>query len=213
MAAYELGTRSPTARTLERLLAAAGLQLRVALEPLLADVDERVDAMLAGPPSLDAQALTRVATSLDEERTWDGADPDDLAAEPVWCSGRPRWAFDGATALTLHGLAVEPGDTAVVVVWEPAVRAWLSRERCQPVGDAVGWWTVDPEEAPLVVAPGVRGMLGLLAVRVVTELPPVLQVRPEGMHRVVPVVTVDEVERSFPAHAEVLRRWRGRRGG
>lgn len=44
---YERGTRVPSIPTLRRLLAAAGVQMRVELEPLWAEVDRAIDAAAA----------------------------------------------------------------------------------------------------------------------------------------------------------------------
>lgn len=212
LADYERGRVSPTVRTLDRMLAAAGLQARIALEPLLADVDLRVDAMVAGSPTLRLEELLRLAPSLAEEQRW-VEDPDVEPEDEVWTSGQPRWAFDGATALNLHGLAVEHASPAVVLVWEPAAQGWLTQVWAQGLARTVGWWSVDLDEARLAASRGVFCRLGLLAVRFESALPSVVTLRPPGADEVVPVVSVDEVERSSPAHAEVLARWRERRGG
>ena len=66
MAAYEAGRRSPTVARLDRLLAGCGVQVRAALEPLLADVDERVDAMRGRLPRARRPRLSEVAASLDD---------------------------------------------------------------------------------------------------------------------------------------------------
>lgn len=57
--AYEHGRVSPTVRAVDRLLAAMGLQLRPVLEPLLADVDERVDALEPFPEYAETLAHRR----------------------------------------------------------------------------------------------------------------------------------------------------------
>ena len=55
------------------------------------------------------------------------------------------------------------------------------------------------------------GRYGFLKLRLVEVLPPTLDVRLPGSELVVPVVSVDEVEQSHPALAEVLARLRERR--
>src|SRR3954466_3226794 len=83
LSAYERGVRSPTVATLDRLLQACGLQLRPVLEPYVSDVDAALDQLLSGPVSLPS------CSSLIEA----------LEAADV------TWAFDGGTAMAMHGLA------------------------------------------------------------------------------------------------------------
>ena len=64
---YESGAVSPTVATVDRLLAACGLQGRIRLEPLMADVDARVDALLAGEPRLEqVYALPELIRTLED---------------------------------------------------------------------------------------------------------------------------------------------------
>lgn len=212
VADYLAGRRSPGVRTLNRLLAAAGLQLRATLEPLLADVDERVDAMLAGAPAVDLDALARLVAAIEAEQTWREADAG--SGDSRRRTGPVRWALDGATALTLHGLACESQALGVVVEFDGAARAWLTAGlmRCTaPCSDVGGWSSWSLEEVQAFTRELVVGRHGLLALRLVAELSPVLQLRPEGAERCFPVVSVDEVERTQPEHAEVLARLRARR--
>lgn len=64
---YERSTASPTVAVLDGLLAAAGLQVRVSLEPLLADVDLRLDEMLASSADVD-----RVAAAVGDDVAGEG---------------------------------------------------------------------------------------------------------------------------------------------
>jgi transcriptional regulator with XRE-family HTH domain len=195
---YLAGRRSPTVQTLGRLLAGSGLQLRVTLEPLLAHVDERLDAMLAGEPAVDLAALASAAASFAVDHG----------------HGPVRWAVDGASALNLHGLAVEHPFPTVVVQWDDATKLWLFRglmRSTTPVEDG-SWMSWDLERAEESMRGPVVGRSGMLSMRPVAQLPPVLMVQPDGARGlVVPVVAVDEVERTRPDLAEVLARHRERR--
>lgn len=96
---------SPTVATLDRLLAACGLQIRAELEPYLADLDAAVDALLAGPADLP-DGLDRIADALDEAGV--------------------SWAFDGRTAVLLHGFAAARGaHVEVVAVGSDELRRFM----------------------------------------------------------------------------------------
>ena len=203
--AYETGRKSPTASTLDRLLAACGQQVRATLEPLMAHVDARVNAMLSGSPDLDLQGLVRLAASLDD-------DPD---APVAWPGHRPQrlgpvtWALDGATALAVHGLAVQAFGVGIVAVLDPALRSWLAGNGFSSSG-FLSWWDGDLEEVREGLGDWTYSPLGLVCLRVVDVLPRALTVLVEGSDRPLPVVSVQEVERAHPQHAEVLKRWRER---
>jgi len=66
VSAYERGRRAPGVALLERLLAAAGLQLSVALEPLGADLDARVRQALAATPGERVYPLQLALADLPE---------------------------------------------------------------------------------------------------------------------------------------------------
>jgi transcriptional regulator with XRE-family HTH domain len=202
--AYEAGHKSPTVGTLDRLLAVCGLQVRATLEPLLAHVDERLDKMLASAPDLNPEELEKFAGSLNDEPG---------AFKPFGAPNRRlgpvTWAVDGASALALHGLAVEGQGLAVVAVLDDGLRSWLSGNLFTARHN-ISWWDEDPERMRRAVGDLIYGGLGSCAVRLVEALPPVLRLVPDGMSRVLPVVTVAEVERAHPKYAEVLRRWRER---
>ena len=120
---FENGRRSPTVRTLDRLLAACGLQVRVLLEPLMAALDARVDALRGPVPELTDEAWVTLATSL---------------GGPAWCGqwgtgtaraagagdlGRGRRAGTGpAPAGRGTGRAER---STVVVVLDDALRYWM----------------------------------------------------------------------------------------
>jgi hypothetical protein len=198
MSRYLCGQTSPTVRTLNRLLAGVGLQLRVTLEPLLAQVDERVDAMVEGTPALDVAAFVRLAATFAEDRG----------------HGPVRWAVDGAAALNLHALAVECPLPVVVVEWSDAVRLWLFKglmRATTPADDHGTWSSWSPEQLQESTRGPVIGRFGFVSLRIVEELPLTLKVQPEGSDAAMPVVSVDEVERTRPELAEVLARWRERR--
>ncbi|MCW2599532.1 MAG: hypothetical protein JWM02_1361 [Frankiales bacterium] len=178
----------------------------------MAEVDARVDAMVTGVPELDLTGLRALAASLDDA-------PD--AQRPGLGGPPPRrgpvtWAFDGATALGLHGLAVDSGfGIGLVVVLDEALRFWLRAVQVRgqtPRGDVfMGWLDADLETLQAALRDWSFCLLGPVQIRVVEQLPAIIQVVPPGLEQAVPVVTVDDVERCHPVHAEVLARWRQRR--
>lgn len=212
IAAYESGTKSPTVRTMSRLLTACGLQARVQLEPLLADVDARVDALLAGEPVLDLEKLEALAASLN-----DAADaPRCGFGAPAQRRGPVTWVFDGGTALALHGFGVEQFEIGLVVVLDEALRFWLRAVQARgatPRGDVFMAW-LDADLATLAAALREPAfcLLGMISVRVVEQAPSMVALTPAGLTKALPVVGVEEVERSHPQYGEVLARWRQRRG-
>ena len=206
---YESGAHSPTVRMLDRLLEACGLQARLTLEPLGADLDAQLASLLAGAPELDVEELLSLQRSLDD-------DPRGfrLGFAPWTPTGAATWAFDGSTALRLQGLAVANGDPSIRVVLDEGTRQWLWRLTAKGTGRVVAPHWLDEEAEYLVtevLALPVASPLGVLRVHVCDALPAVLKVAvgPEG--DVVPVVSVDGVERTHPEYAEVLAAWRSRR--
>lgn len=208
ISSYESGRMSPTVRTLDRLLAACGLQGRLVLEPLGADLDAQVRTLLSGAPDLDVHHLLSLQSSLDD-------DPRALRIgfSPWQPTGVATWAFDGATALRVQGLAVPAAEDALVVVLDEAARQWLYRLGVKGTGRIVApaWLDDEPEHLAEVLAWPAVCMLGVLRIRLCEVLPPIVRVAvgPEG--QTVPVVTVDEVERAHPDYAQVLGAWRSRR--
>lgn len=210
---YASGRMTPTTATLDRLVAACGLQVRAVLEPLLADVDARVDTLLAGRPAVldeyEAGQRRNLVLTLD-------ADPEAHYRFASHAGRGPAasWAFDSHTALQLQSLAASGEDPAVVVELDEASRSWLRTihargyDECGQVD-----WRDSPQESlaratrdPLVSALG-----GLVWVRLVESLPPTVHLAVPWIDRPVPVLTVDAVEQAHPQHAEVLARLRDRR--
>jgi transcriptional regulator with XRE-family HTH domain len=200
----EAGKRSPTVTTMNRLVAACGLQIRASLEPLLAHVDERLDRMLSSVPEVDVEGLERFAGSLNDE-------PGCFKpfGAPNRRHGPVTWAFDGATALALQGLAVESGGVGLVAVLDDGLRSWLWGTLCGSK-HFLSWWEGDLEHLQRAAGDWTHGGLGTCVLRVVEVLPTLVQLVPEGGIRALPVITVDEVERAHPQYAEVLKRWRER---
>lgn len=182
--AYETGARSPTVRQLTRLLRACGLQARVLLEPLAAELDTVLEqARSAGPPS--------ALTALD-------ALSGSLSAAGV------AWALDGASAVAVHGLAL-PHD---VLVDDEVSRLWL-RTQWVKAWDSHGFslapnWHESGEKVREYTQRPVWMPLGFLQVRFVAALPPVLAVHRGAV--VVPVLPLVEVRRAHPWLAELLAR-------
>jgi transcriptional regulator with XRE-family HTH domain len=185
--AYETGTRSPTVRQLDRLLAACGLQARVVLEPLGADVDLLLDQALAGAPPGGLGTLGGFATSL----TGAGV----------------SWAVDGASAVAVQGLAVPHAELAVVLVDDDTSRAWL-RAQWTKGWDAAGFslaphWHESAEKVRTYTRRPVYSLLGFLRIRFVEALPePLVSVEVGGV--VVPVVPLAHVRQAHAGLAELL---------
>jgi transcriptional regulator with XRE-family HTH domain len=209
--AYEAGRRSPTVRTLTRLLGACELQVRATLEPRHAQVDARVDAMLADHgkvPGLSAEIWPSIVASLEDR-------------EPEQTSwNRPRrgavaWAVDGSSALVLNGFAVPTEHVDLVVELDEALRFWMKSAMLQGTNArgfvVLGWFDASLELMQESLGVARPSRFGFLRVRVVEKLPPTVNVQLEWLPDPVRVVTVDEVEQAHPEHAEVLARWRERR--
>lgn len=210
ISAYESGRVSPTVRTLDRLLAACGLQARASLEPLLAELDARVDALLGEPVVLDGETWVRLADSFDDLPPQRG----DRSFGPR--CGPVTWAVDAGPALALHGLAAPGGnDLEVVVVLDDALRAWMRstwlRGWTDDEREWSAWREATLEQMQAVLARPAWCLLGGLSLRVVEQLPPTVPLVVPWCARPVRVCTVDEVERGHPRHEEVLARWRERR--
>ena len=196
LGAYESGAKSPTVRQLALLLAACGLQLRPVLEPLLAHVDERVDAMLRDVVDPKADQLGRLADSLTK--------------------GGVRWAVDGPTALALQGLAVTHLFPCVVVAHDDRLQHWLRATMAKGYDEQLSraywssWLDADLETCQTYLGTGVFTIAGFVTLRVVAELPATvaMAVDREGESLVVAALPVHEVEASHPALAEQLARWR-----
>jgi transcriptional regulator with XRE-family HTH domain len=215
---YLGGSQSPTVRTLDRLLAACGLQARVLLEPLMADLDERVDALEGPLPALDQSRWADLVASLNDEP---GARDAFMGRAPR--SGSVTWAVDGATALVLHALAAEPTGLKamdVVVRLDEALRFWMWGVNLRGVTHddrtVLDWLEADSERIVSSLGGAAERWcgLGFVRVRVLTEdqsWPPTARLLVPWADQPLPVVTGDEVERSNPVYAEVLARWRERR--
>lgn len=204
IAALESGRVSPTVRTLEHLLAACGLQARVRLEPLLADVDERVDALLSGEVRLDDHDLPNLVLTLQDDPAGEHGT---FGARPMR-KGPVTWAFDGHTALQLQGLAVEGRAVCLAVVPDEAARFWL-RAIARHV--PVSWLETPSQRLAEMTREPFFTTVAILTLRLVEELPATVQLAVPWQQAPVPVVTVDGVEQGYPEHAEALARLRQRR--
>jgi transcriptional regulator with XRE-family HTH domain len=194
--AYETGAQSPTVRQLDRLLAACGLRASVVLEPVTADLDERLDSALVAGRPYGLSNLPTIAAS--------------LAAAHV------HWAVDGVSAVALHGLPLPHEELALVVVDDDTTRGWLRRHW------AKGWdrhgfslapsWYESAEQVRGYVRRPISTTLGSLHVRFVDAPPePVLQVQVDG--DVVPVLALAEVRHAHPSLTELLDRHEHRLAG
>lgn len=189
LSSYARGVRSPTVRTLDRLLAACDLQLRTSLEPYLADLDAAVDALLQEPEELPSGAV--------------------LFGQTMLAAGA-GWAFDGTTALLLQGLSVDPFVTEAVLDDSDTTRRVMHNLCIEPVTVDremlwAGWLTADLSR----VGGQVWTKFGALRLRVVSGLPQPVQVAVGG--EVFPALSLLDVEAAHPQLAEVLARLRLRR--
>jgi hypothetical protein len=177
--------------TLDRLLKACGLQIRAELEPYVDDLDAAVDALLAGPSELP-HGHDRVAAALTEAGV--------------------SWAFDGNTALALHGLAAGGTHAEVAVIGSDELRRLLYGLGGVGIVDRDGepiwesWLSVDLARVGICSA---YTRVGGLSVRVVAELARPVRIEKGG--RTYPVLGLWELEHAHPALAEVLGRLRERR--
>jgi transcriptional regulator with XRE-family HTH domain len=208
---YESGRTSPTVATLNRILASVGLQIRAELEPLLAELDARVATVAreVGPLGDEVVvALGRAARALEGEHPYvvDRGPGND----PERGQGELRWGYDGETALRLQGLGFAVEAVQVAVHWDAVARTYFFRQRVLGTGGApVSWFEATTEQAQQQLGDLAFGPFGMVRVRLLDEVPERvrLEVAP-GL--VLPVLTVDAVERSRPDLAEVLGRLRGR---
>ena len=213
---WESGRKSPTVATLNRVLAAVGLQIRAELEPLLAPLDERVDAVLTAPEAWGAselEALRRVVEALAGEhpfvvdRGWGN--------EPERGTGEIRWAFDGETALRLQGLGFRAETLELVVVFDATARTFFFRQQVRGTGGPpVSWFEVPTPVAQQCLGGLAFGPFGMVRVRLLDEAEEIgaATVRVEAAPGlVVPVLTLQAVERGRPDLADVLARLRERR--
>jgi hypothetical protein len=168
------------------------LQIRAELEPYLADLDAAVDALLAGPAGLP-DGLDRLAAAFDQAGV--------------------SWAFDGSTALALHGLAVAHGTHAdVVAAGSDELRRFMYGLGGVGIVDRDGepiwqsWLSVDLARVGTCVA---YTGIGALSLRVVSELAD--PVRIVSGSAAFPASALWEIEQTHPALAEVLARLRERR--
>lgn len=192
LVAYETGRRSPTVATLDRLLAACGLQVRAVLEPYLADLDAAVDALLTGTPAVPP-GLARLCDGFE--------------------TAGVTWAFDAETALALHGLATSPYLPQVVVLGDDAMRTLFARLGVLAVGHDGEplWrsWVDDRLDLARVGVVEAYTALGAFSARVTDVLPEAVRIEVEA--GVAPVLPLLDVEAAHPQLADVLARLRHRR--
>ncbi|MFY1617739.1 helix-turn-helix domain-containing protein [Micromonospora sp. WMMD736] len=191
VARIERGERSPGIPALERLFAAMDVQLVVAVEPLDAHLDARIDELAARPigERIDELGLDEVLDRL----------PD-----------LPQ-VLTGGTAALLQGAPVPVDAVEIALRWEDSKRftAWLEAnygQRWNARWEEFGGVWLEPEE------PGEHRWstrYGEIRATMCDELPETIEVRHGGRdYRVVPLV---ELELTEPRAADLLRRYRARR--
>jgi len=178
------------------------------LEPLLAELDGRVDAVLTGAVTIDLRAVQSLAEHATKEQRWGVELPDgSLGTE----TGPLTWAFDGATALAMHGLAFPQDVPTICVLLDDAGRSFLTKGFVLGAGHGrISFWS----EPFAQVREHLRGLsvgrYGMHVIRVVEAMPSTVRLQPLGAEQPYPVLPVAEVEAAHPALAEVLVRLRDR---
>lgn len=210
ISAWVRGRVSPSVASLDRVLAAAGLQVRASLEPLLADLDARVDEVLAGTASVDLRALTSLVEHLAAGQRW-GIELEDGSFGRA--EGPVTWAFDGATALALHGLAFPQDVPRICLLFDDAGRSWLTKGFViAPGAGRLSFWDASFAQARDHLRGLSAGRYGMHLIRLVDQMPPSVRLQPAGSESLLPVLAVDAVAAAHPALAEVLDRLRFRSG-
>lgn len=185
---YETGAASPTVRTLNRILEACGLEAATVLQPIRDDTESRALALLDGERPGAGGSSHHLAAALDEAQV--------------------DWAFDGASAIGMHGLAAEVGFPAIVARDNKQLRSWLHNTGACGV-DRYGYYYAprwsEPESRACARAP-ICGRFGYLHLRFTDDPLDVIQVDDAG--RRVPVLTLLAVELAHPDWAQVLARVR-----
>ena len=201
---YEQGQVSPTVATLDRLVMHCGFQLRVTLEPYRAELDAWADQLMTQAPELEVSALRSLQRALEDQ--------------PRSRSGLPRgagpcqWAFDGTTAMALHGYGVRDHVPEIVLVWDDPGQRWAWAYDVRTGLKRGSWFEADAELAARWFGQSAVGQCGMVTVRIADRLPPVLRVHVDGLDEPVPTVAIDEVEAAHLHYADVLAVIRERRG-
>jgi len=191
---YERGTRVPSLDMLRRLLAAAGVQMRVELEPLWAEVDRAID--VAAGQSMEERLADLPVDICQLERNF--------AAVPL-----PH-VIDGLIAGVLQGAPV-PVDAIDITVAETdldalaqALQAIYAQRWC-PRWRQFGLAVSDPREEG---EPRWRTYCGEVRVQMLPELPASITVMVNTLE--MPVRPLPDVEVSNERAARVLDRLRTR---
>ncbi|MEV0811001.1 helix-turn-helix transcriptional regulator [Micromonospora sp. NPDC050200] len=190
VARIERGDRSPSVEVLERLLAAMGVQLTVAVESLDAHLDARIDELAARPVAerIEEAGIDRVLDRL----------------------GDLPHVLTGGCAALVQGAAVPVTAVEIAVRWADSARfaQWLADgygQRWNAQWREFGYLRLEPEE------PGEhlwRTVAGDVRATMCDELPEAIEVRHgDRSYRVVPLVAVELTD---PRAAELLHRHRRR---
>ncbi|WP_433115494.1 helix-turn-helix domain-containing protein [Micromonospora sp. CA-246542] len=190
VARIERGERAPSVPVLERLFTAMDVQVVVAVEPLDAHLDARIDELAARPigERIDELGLNETLDRLTDF---------------------PQ-VLTGSTAALLQGAPVPVDAVEIALRWKDSKRftAWLEVNYGQRWnarwGEFGGVW-LEPEE------PGEHRWstrYGEIRATMCDELPETIEVRHGGRdYQVVPLV---ELELAEPRAADLLRRYRAR---
>jgi hypothetical protein len=197
LSAYEAGRRQPGVGTLEKLLAGAGMQMVVTLEPLGADLDARIERALATPADQRSKAVTYILETILPR-----------------LEGVP-FAVTGLAAAVVHGAPVQPEIVDILLPDDDAVLAVVG-ERLRE--HRIKVWLEEHDRHQFVYACDVAlrvldpsRWLTYIGEFRVTLCPPEslerVSVVPFGAMRL-PVVGLWELEAADPEAAAVLARTR-----
>jgi transcriptional regulator with XRE-family HTH domain len=193
LARIERGTLAPSLDTVERLLAALGVRLRLDTEPLTDDLEAQLDR-LAWTPVAERLAKSGLAHLLD---TLDGF----------------AFAVDGALAANLHGVPLPTDALEIAVAWTDAeaLNRWLVKRF------AYRWHERSGEFRALDLDPRAPGphywqtSFGAVRARMCDALPSTVDIEVGGRtYRVRPLT---EVEPADEDAARLLRRFQERLAG
>lgn len=196
VSAIEGGRRRPSMDVVDQVLAALGLQLRLEVEPLLADVDEAIEAALGRPPD------QRIVTA-----RVDG--PSLLArlspAAPV---------LEGLAGAALHGAPVPLAHLDIVVAessLDVLADVLLRRMFAERWSDGWKQWGPANPDPRQPGSPRWRTIAGEFRVRIVAELPASVVV--VAGHLPVAVRPLHDIEGADAETRRVLARVRERLSG
>jgi transcriptional regulator with XRE-family HTH domain len=198
ISAYERERKQPGWAAAERLFAAMGLQMRIELEPLDADLDRQIDAYAAMPPEERTRNLPYCLKNLDEN----------FGGIPLVVTGAAAAALQGAPVPVRRLDLLILDDDAALDAFCAELGRYFAR-LWQPERE---WWAgsmYHPEILREQRTTLWMYVIDQVRVTLVDELPQAVQVALGDT--TVPVLPLHEIEMSDPEAARLLVRVRERR--